>query len=99
MSISILRYVTDYIKSLEIGIVHHLLVQCNIYSLLVPLIEERPWLRTNSQGEREVFENSKWTVVPKGEYGRLPKTEGQVWIAIYNLFMDPECRKKYEIND
>jgi len=47
MSISILRYVTDYIKYLEIGIVHHLLVQCNIISILVPLIEERPWLRNN----------------------------------------------------
>jgi len=38
MSISILRYITDYIKYLEIGIVHHLLVQCNIFSILVPLI-------------------------------------------------------------
>lgn len=52
MSISILRYVTDYIKHLEIGIVHHILVECNVYGLLVPLIEERPWLRTNDKGER-----------------------------------------------
>lgn len=65
MSISILRYVTDYIKYLEIGIVHHLLVESNIYSLLVPLIEERPWLRVNDKGEREVYENSKWNVVPR----------------------------------
>lgn len=99
MSISILRYVTDYIKHLEIGIVHHLLVECNLYSLLVPLIEEKPWLRVNEKAEREVYENSKWGVVPKQEYGRLPKTEAQVWIAIYNLYMDPECSKKYEIND
>lgn len=55
MSISILRYITDYVKYLEIGIVHHLLVECNIYSLLVPLIEERPWLRVNEKGEREVY--------------------------------------------
>lgn len=99
MSISILRYITDYIKYLEIGIVHHLLVQCNIFSILVPLIQERPWLRTNQKGEREVYENSKWNVIPKSEYGKLPKTEAQVWIAIYNLFMDPDCRKKYELND
>jgi hypothetical protein len=25
--------------------------------------------------------------------------EANVWIMIYNLFMDPECRKKYELND
>ena len=38
-------------------------------------------------------------MIPKSEYGRLPKTEAQVWITVYNLFMDPECRKKYELND
>lgn len=38
-------------------------------------------------------------MIPKSEYGKLPKTEAQVWIAIYNLFMDPDCRKKYELND
>lgn len=55
MSISILRYVTDYIKHLEIGILHHLLIDCNFYAMLVPLIEERPWLRANQKGEREIF--------------------------------------------
>lgn len=51
------------------------------------------------KGEREVFENQKWTVVPKEDYSKLPKLEAQVWIAIYNLFMEPECRKKYELNE
>lgn len=99
MSISIVRYVTDYIKHLEIGILHHLLIECNIFAVLVPLIEERPWLRTTEKGEREVFEDGKWSLVPKSDYGKLPKTEAQVWIAIFNLFMSPECNKKYEIND
>lgn len=63
--------------------------------MLVPLIEERPWLRMTEKGEREVFENNRWAVVPKAEYGKLPKAEAQVWIALFNLFMDPECRKKY----
>ncbi len=46
-----------------------------------------------------MFENNRWTIVPKSEYGKLPKAEAQVWIALFNLFMDPECRKKYELND
>jgi hypothetical protein len=52
MSISIFRYVTDYIRHLEIGVIHHIVVESNIFSVLVPLIEERPWLKTSEKGER-----------------------------------------------
>lgn len=99
MCLSIIRFITDFIKYLPIGIVHHLLVEIDILCFLVPLIEEKPWLRKNARGEREKYENSKWSVIDKNEYCKLPKLEAQVWIAIYNLFMDPECRKKYEITD
>jgi hypothetical protein len=68
-----------------------------LYNLSL-LIEEKPWLRVNSNGEREVYENNKWGVVSRGEYGKLPKVEGQVWLALYNLFADAECMKKYELN-
>lgn len=50
-------------------------------------------------GDREVYQNSKWVVVDKNEYSRLPVLEGQVWITIYNMFMDVECRRKYELSD
>jgi zinc finger MYND domain-containing protein 10 len=56
-------------------------------------------LRVNARNEREKYENSKWVEIPKSEYSKLPKLEGQVWITIYNLFMDPECRSKYELSD
>ena len=55
MCISIIKYVTDYVKDLEIGVIHHIVVECNIFSILVPLIEEKPWLRTTEDGEREIF--------------------------------------------
>lgn len=38
MSISIIRYVSDYLRFLEIGVIHHLVVECNIFGVLVPLI-------------------------------------------------------------
>ena len=75
------------------------MVECNIFAVLVPLIESKPWLRVNGKGEREKYENSKWAVVEKAEYGRLPKVEAQIWITLYNLFMDPDCRKKYELTE
>jgi hypothetical protein len=99
MAVSLIRYVTDYINNLPIGIIHHLVIECNIFAVLVPLIESKPWLRVNDKGERERFENNKWSVLDKSEYGRLPKVEGQIWIALYNLFMNPECRKKYELTE
>jgi len=60
MCLSIIRYITDYVKYLPIGIHHHLLVECDVLCLLVPLIEDKPWLRINTKGDREKFENSKW---------------------------------------
>jgi hypothetical protein len=33
------------------------------------------------------------------EYYKLPRLEANAWITVYNLFMDPECRKNYEINE
>lgn len=117
MCVSIIRFITDYIKYLPVSIGHHLLVDNDILCVLVPLIEEKPYLRNTKNGyfytiykksfffmkkiidEREVYENSKWNLVPKNEYSKIPKLEANIWVSIYNLFMDPECRKKYELND
>jgi zinc finger MYND domain-containing protein 10 len=90
---------TDYLKYLPVSVCHNIMVESDLLCALVPLIEDKPWLRTNFREEREIFENNKWTIVPKSEYSTLPKIEGNVWITIYNLFMDPECRKKYELNE
>jgi hypothetical protein len=34
-----------------------MLLETDILCILVPLIEEKPWMRTNSKGEREIYEN------------------------------------------
>lgn len=54
---------------------------------LVPLLEMRPWIRTNSKGNEEKFEDNKWTEVKAHERGRVTKLEGQIWLTIYNMFM------------
>ena len=43
--------------------------------ILVPLIEEKPWLRQNHKGEREVWEGTKWQTVDKNDYSKIPKME------------------------
>lgn len=66
---------------------------------LCVLIDERPWLKKTKDGKREIWEDSKWQVVKEENWGKLPKIEGQIWLTIYNLLMDPECAKKYEITE
>ncbi len=55
-----------------------MLLETDILCILVPLIEEKPWLRTNSKGEREVYENQKWVLVEKNDYSKVPKQEVKV---------------------
>lgn len=38
-------------------------------------MELKPWLRTNSKGEQEKFEDQKWQVIQPHERGRLTKIE------------------------
>ena len=45
MNLSIIRFISDYAKNLPISILHYLLVECDIFCALVPLIEDKPWLR------------------------------------------------------
>lgn len=115
MCLSIIRFITDYVRHLPVSVVHHLLDVTDILCVLIPLIEIKPWIRTTSngklrtkdrmvelidyQGNREKFENNKWVIVEKNDYSRLVKLEANVWIAVYNLFMEPECRKKYELTE
>lgn len=63
MCLSIIRFITDYVKYfiikirfLPLNVIHHLIVDNDVFMLLIPLIEAKPWLRENSSGDREVFE-------------------------------------------
>tara|TARA_B110001450_G_C17629721_1_gene484709 strand:+ start:794 stop:988 length:195 start_codon:yes stop_codon:yes gene_type:complete len=58
----------------------------DIPCVLVPLIELKPWLRKNSKGETEKFEDQKWNVVPVSESNKVSKIEAQIWLTIYNMF-------------
>ncbi|CAE8625959.1 unnamed protein product, partial [Polarella glacialis] len=70
----------------------------DVLLLLVPLMEKAPWVRKNRlNGKIEKFEEHKWQVVEADDEGRLPKLQTQVWLSIYNLVMDPECRSRYEM--
>jgi hypothetical protein len=51
ISIAILRFITDHLPALSVPVVHQLMDNNDIPCILVPLIEEKPWIRTNAKGE------------------------------------------------
>lgn len=53
MALSLVRYVSDFARFLSISVVHHLVQQCDIFCLLVPILENKPWVRTNPLKKEE----------------------------------------------
>ena len=52
-SLSIIRFITDHMEGLPASIIHQLMDVTDIPLMLIPLLEERPWLRKNKKGEDE----------------------------------------------
>lgn len=98
-SISIIRYLSDHVKTLSPAVLRHLHLENDMLMACVALIEDRPWLKKSDGKPKEKFEDGQWVEIPKSEMSKLPKVEGQIWITIYNLLLAPECAKNYEITD
>lgn len=97
--ISIIRFLTDHRVAVPLAVTTRMLETHDILLLLVPLMEKAPWVRRNRiNGRIEKFEEHKWQVVEADDEGRLPKLHSQVWLSIYNLVMDPECRARYDLS-
>lgn len=96
--ISVVRFLTDHRVALPLAVTTRLLETHDVLMLLVPLMEKAPWVRKNRiNGCIEKFEEHKWQRIEEEDEGRLPKMHSQVWLAIYNLVMDSECRARYEL--
>ena len=93
-----IRFITDHMQDLSVPIVHQMMETNDIPCVLVPLLEMKPWLRKNTKGETEKFEDQRWVIVPPKELNRVPKIEAQVWLTIYNMFLSQDTNRKYEIN-
>mmetsp|Transcript_20769 Transcript_20769/g.37819 ORF Transcript_20769/g.37819 Transcript_20769/m.37819 type:complete len:626 (-) Transcript_20769:21-1898(-) len=96
--LSIVRFLTDHRVAMPLAVTTRLLDTHDILMLLVPLMEKAPWVRVNKiNGRIEKFEEHQWEKIPPDDEGRLPKLQTQVWLSIYNIVMDSECRARYEM--
>ncbi|XP_024390858.1 uncharacterized protein [Physcomitrium patens] len=101
-SISILRYLTDYMGALPLSVMARMLDCHDIIMALVPLVENPPWNRKRTRSGKPVLEKyaeGKWTEVSGSDRFRLMKPDAQLWLCIYNLIVDKRCRLKYNYDD
>ena len=104
-SINILRYISDHLEQLPFPVRHHMMNVKDVPVLFVTLMELRPWRRkvmkynenTKKKEEiEEIYENNNWTSLMEHKY---PKLEAQILITIYNLVMNQDNNKKYEMTE
>mmetsp|Transcript_6717 Transcript_6717/g.6599 ORF Transcript_6717/g.6599 Transcript_6717/m.6599 type:complete len:279 (+) Transcript_6717:180-1016(+) len=93
-SISIIRFISDHMEGMTLALVQHLVEQCDIFCVLVPLMEMKPWIRSK-KGGKMIFEDQQWR--PLRDDAKIPQVEAQIWLTIYNLFMNQDVRSKYEL--
>ena len=94
-SLAVLRYLTDYLGGLDPGVMARLLDTHDVCMSLIPLVEDPPWFRVSNRTNRpEAFEDNGWRELKGDDRLRVNKHAAQVWLALNNLVVDPECRKK-----
>jgi hypothetical protein len=103
-ALTLLRYLTDAMDVLPLGVMARLLDTHDCQMLLAPLLEKRPWVRRkkvpgSDQTVAEVFQDGRWTVLPRSDRLRITKCDGQTWLALTNLVCDPKCRARYQYTD
>ncbi|KAH8948594.1 hypothetical protein BDL97_11G102200 [Sphagnum fallax] len=97
-SLTILRYLTDYMSDLPLSVMARMLDSHDVIMALVPLVEDPPWQRKCMRSNKIVMEKyveGKWTQVQPQDRFKLNKPDAQLWLALYNLIVDTRCRIKY----
>uniref|UniRef100_G1MRR7 Zinc finger MYND domain-containing protein 10 n=1 Tax=Meleagris gallopavo TaxID=9103 RepID=G1MRR7_MELGA len=96
-ALSVLRFITDQVGSLPLSALTRMLNTHNLPCLLVELVEHCPW-SCREAGKFKKFENGTWLVVPLEDQMKMTKLDGQVWLALLNLLLSPECQHKYHFD-
>jgi hypothetical protein len=94
-AVTVLRYLTEHVSKLPLAVMTRLLDTHDVMVAVVPLIENPPWTRRTDEGAWEKYKENAWREVEASALLKLTKHEAQVWLILYNLMCDAECRKRY----
>ncbi len=95
-AISVFRCIAQSISDLALNVKTRILKGDDMICALVLLVESAPWLQRSDKGEYSRFEGGAWTRIKKDDLPIVSRVEGQVWLALFSLLMDAECRRMYE---
>ncbi|KAF4747102.1 Zinc finger MYND domain-containing protein 10 [Perkinsus olseni] len=98
-ALSIVRFLCEHRAHCPLTLTTRLLETHDILMTLVPLLEAAPWIRKTPSRGVEKFEDNSWKPMNDASGSvRMPKAQGQVWLSIYQLLMDPVCRQQYSLD-
>lgn len=84
---------------MPLGVTNRILNKHDFIMLFVNAVELQMWNKTNNEGKFYKYVDNKWKYVTLEERSQLTKTEGQIWIAVYELLLNPSCTQKYDYTD
>ena len=93
--LSVCRFLTDHMEQLPLAVTSRLLDTYDLLMILCPLLEKKPWESQGDDGELRRFLQGHWARVPTAEQRKMHKCEAQCWLAVYNLVVDPNVRRRY----
>ena len=70
-----------------------------IFLILAQFLHHFQLTKKNRIGKFFKYIDNKWKLVPLNERFQLTKIEGQVWISLYELLLNPQCLSKYDYTD
>ncbi|EFJ40689.1 hypothetical protein VOLCADRAFT_31395, partial [Volvox carteri f. nagariensis] len=88
-SLAILRYITDSLAGMPMGALSRVVSTNDTLMALIPLLDKPPWK----------WVGNRWVVVPPADRLKITQTDGQVWLAVTNLLVEPRCRAKYGMDE
>ncbi|SPQ97056.1 MYND-type domain-containing protein [Plasmodiophora brassicae] len=98
-AVSLLRFITDQVDQLPLGLVNRMVNQQDMVVSLVTVMDTAPFTRRRKDGKVEKFTDQQWKVVERGESQTLTRLEGNLWIALCNLMTSARAQQTYEVND
>jgi len=98
-SLSILRYICEQITLVPLSVMSRILFFHEMACSCVYLIEKAPWLKRKANKTLSRYENGSWKDISMEDLPQLGKIEAQVWLILYNILLEPECRKKYDYHE
>jgi len=96
-ALSILRFLSEHMTKLDLGVMSRIITPNDMPMQLVPLLDHNPWTYRGKDGMK-TFVDGKWEPLSDSDFLRLNKYQAQVWLSLYNMVMEPAMRQKYDIN-